>query len=119
MVVGCLQTLVKRSEPEMIKALTGKIKTALPLAEFLRGSHQVFQAFEKSHGEPVDVVEVQRTTDLGFHQFQVVVDALVGEKLLVDIDGERLGLYTPRQRHTYRMVKDEPVVVAALAERTR
>jgi hypothetical protein len=115
--VGSLEHLINRSEPAMIQVLTGDdVETSLPLSEFTHAAHKVFQAFEKSQGQPVDVVQVLETTGLGFHQFKALTKTLVKKNLLVDIGGERLGLYTPHQRHTYRIVKDEPVVIKALAE---
>jgi hypothetical protein len=76
----------------------------------------VLEAGPLLQGQSVDVVQVLETTGLGFHQFKALTKTLVKKNLLVDIGGERLGLYTPHQRHTYRIVKDKPVVIKALAE---
>jgi hypothetical protein len=100
----------------MLKVFTGRTaNTNAPTKHLILGATAVFQAFEKSKGAPVDIVAVRKASSLEFGQFMDVKKALVAAKLLVDIDGENLGLYTPRQLHTYLSIKDRPVVKDALA----
>jgi hypothetical protein len=103
----------------MLRVFSGKIDNKdVSTKNLLLGAHAVFEALVKSKGIPVDVVESCDASSLEFGQFMEVVDVLVKAKLLVDVDGEQLGLYTPRQRHTYLSIKDETVVKRAMASYT-
>ena len=100
----------------MLKVFSGDIDNKdVPTKHLLLGAHAVFEALEKSKGVPVDVVAVRTASSLEFGQFMAVKKELIKAKLLVDVDGKHLGFYTPRQRHTYLSIIDEPVVKFAMA----
>jgi hypothetical protein len=114
----CLAAIVKESTGDMLPVLTGNFEkvqqSGLEQTELVQGAHAVLEAFVESKGEPLDVVAVEQSTTLG-QRFSLLTQVLVQEKMVVDLDGEHLGLYTPRQRHAYLALKEKPGVVDALA----